>query len=486
MIGAGKTSKAGAISKKPATTTNPPKLKQPVVKKTSSVKDPITPVEPDEKYASSGYMEISGISFANIDNNGHIIDDYGSNLYAGDVKYLKPRLFYRGLASDEKNISVDIKIIKEDGTLESGTKSPEGYTYSSSFDVISGTGNSIDLSGWGRNIAGSYIAGQYKFEVWYKGNILFQKGFRLYSGTTPLASSKILKIKSVSFGNQTKDGKMISSYGDPLYAGEVKYLAPKMYYEGLYSTNQTITLFYRIFKPDGNLSSGSSSPLGFSSKQTITIKPGSNFIELNGWGNDDGTVYSEGTAKIEYWLDGEKIYETSVTISKKNTPSISALNTSSTINDFFPLWGITLGKTTWKQAEDAGYKVKLHDGGPSRSVDVNGADFWDHGGSGMFTSLYWTKYDADFPDFWKTKGFSWDSSYNDWLIVFRKLGFKINVTKEPTTKEYSGRNTLSAAFIAIPPDSSFEFELKFDYGENGYSTSSSKTLYSVRARIKDN
>ena len=132
LAGAGKATKVGgSAASKTATTKKTAKTSTPVKKTPSKI--PAVKQDPDAKYASSGYMEISGVSFANVDIDGHIIDDYGSNLYASEVKYLKPKVFYRGLASVEKEISVDVKIIKEDGTLETGTGSPDGYTYSNQY-----------------------------------------------------------------------------------------------------------------------------------------------------------------------------------------------------------------------------------------------------------------------------------------------------------------------------------------------------------------
>lgn len=316
LVGAGKATKVGgSAASKTVTTKTPAKTSIPVKKtpsQTSTIKK-----DPDAKYASSGYMEISGVSFANTDKDNHIIDDYGANLYASEVKYLTPKVFYRGLASEEKEITVNVKIIKEDGTLETGTGSSDGYTYSYKYKVEPGSGKSIELSGWGRNTGGAYTSGQYKFEVWYKGNILYQKGLRLYSGTTPLATSKIVKITSVSFANQMKDGTIINDYGSSLYEGDIQYVAPKLYYNGLYSNNQNVSLYYKIFYPTGSMMSGTSSPLCFTSKQDVVIKPGSNYLELNGYGSQSTTIYKAGTHKIEYWLDGEKIYETSFIVKKK-------------------------------------------------------------------------------------------------------------------------------------------------------------------------
>lgn len=151
----------------------------------------------------------------------------------------------------------------------------------------------------------------------------------------------------------------------------------------------------------------------------------------------------------------------------------------SSLNDFFPLFGITLGKTTWKQAEDMGHKVEIGTDGPDRHMYVENIAFWDHDGEGKFTSLYWVYHHCDFSPLWKSKGFSWDNSYEEWLEVFKKLGFKIEVTEEPSQKEYSGYDTLSAEFWATSPDGALSFDLDFDYGDNGCYTSSPKSLYSI-------
>ncbi len=311
LVGAGKATKVGgSAASKPAATKTPAK-KNPS-QRTVSIKQ-----DPDVKYASLGYMEITGCSFANIDTEGHIIDDYGANLYASEVKYLKPKLFYRGLASEEKEISIDVKIIKEDGTLETGTGSPEGYTYSYKCKVEPGAGKQMGLLGWGRNNGGSYTPGQYKVEIWYKGNILYEKGIRLYSGNTPLVTSKIIKINNVSFSNVTNDNTVLTDFGGTFYEGEVQYVTSKIDYTGLHSNEQNVILYYKFFTPSGSLINGSSSPLCYSSKQSLVVKPGSNSIKLDGWGSSSGTIYKEGIHKVEYWLDGEKIFETSFQVKKK-------------------------------------------------------------------------------------------------------------------------------------------------------------------------
>ena len=155
--------------------------------------------------------------------------------------------------------------------------------------------------------------------------------------------------------------------------------------------------------------------------------------------------------------------------------------TSYGINDFFPLFGFTPGKTTWRQAEEMGCKVKTLKNRPGRVTHIGEASFWDHDGMGVFTSLSWyeDEDEKDFPPLWKSKGFSWDNSYDEWMDMFRKSGFSITIEEQPCQKEYSGRTTLHAEFKALSADGLLEFDLEFDFGEKGYLTSSPNTLFSI-------
>lgn len=197
-----------------------------------------------------------------------------------------------------------------------------------------------------------------------------------------------------------------------------------------------------------------------------------------GTGNPRYQDISEGTEDMELIQD----VSDDVEIIEKQPDSVDT--SSSAIDDFFPLFGITLGKTTWKDAKEMGIKVRKFENDQSRNINVEDVDFWDHDGVGIFTSLYWTNDEHDFPPSWESKGFSWDNSFDEWFDVFKKLGFKIEVKKQPIQKKYSGRDTLCGEFEAISPDGSLTFEMDFNYGENGYYTSSPKTLYSITVDYK--
>lgn len=175
---------------------------------------------------------------------------------------------------------------------------------------------------------------------------------------------------------------------------------------------------------------------------------------------------SEGTEDMELIQDLDDFVET------------NSNESYSVINDFFPLFGVTLGKTTWKEAEALGGEVEIWKKGPSRVVYINNIAFWDYEGEGRFTSLLWTKYGSEFPTLWKLKGFSWGNSYDDWITVFKEMDFKLKIKKPPIQYKDSGRITLKAEFVAFSPDGIISFTMDFDFGEDGYLSSSPNTLYS--------
>lgn len=168
------------------------------------------------------------------------------------------------------------------------------------------------------------------------------------------------------------------------------------------------------------------------------------------------------------------------------TPSPTSTQSSDAVKELFPIFGITLGQTTWEQAENEGYHVKLHKDGLGRYINVQRLVFGDHEGIGKFTSAYLWLIDDDFPSAWKAKGFSWDNSYDAWIAVFKNFGFYIDVKKQPTIEGMGilGQFTLSAEFYALTADGMLEFRLSFDHGENGYQTSSPKTLFKMSIHYK--
>lgn len=127
-----------------------------------------------------------------------------------------------------------------------------------------------------------------------------------------------IRITNIEFRNIIAcDSNTISDYGSTLYASDILYLAPCISYEGLCSTSRSETFDVKIYKPDGSLVTGTSSPSGYTYSSTETIYPGNNQVTFHGWGNDNGGHYTPGTYRYELWHDGNFVYSTNVSLLSK-------------------------------------------------------------------------------------------------------------------------------------------------------------------------
>ena len=152
------------------------------------------------------------------------------------------------------------------------------------------------------------------------------------------------------------------------------------------------------------------------------------------------------------------------------------------IDKFFPVAGITLEKSTIQDAEQHKYlydKIEYCDSGVVIAW-YKGIQIRKEAGCNLFTDIYITSYQSMFPK-WVSLGFSWDLSYDGWISVFKKLGFKIVQTKHPRIESWEhGPDYFSACFVAIANDDTIKFELDFAFNRDGGKYSiSRKTLYSI-------
>ena len=121
-----------------------------------------------------GYMIIKDIEFRNVGDGTEIISDYGSTLYASNLKYLSARIIYDGL--DNTAITLYVKIITPYGNLHTGSTSPSNYSFKNdNIYVLKGENNKEELTGWGNKTVGSYTSGTYRYEIWYNNRKLFSK-----------------------------------------------------------------------------------------------------------------------------------------------------------------------------------------------------------------------------------------------------------------------------------------------------------------------
>lgn len=197
-----------------------------------------------------------------------------------------------------------MKIIRPDGTVIRGKTSPIDYTFEQEVN-LSGTDGTIELIGWGNNKGGVYSEGDYKYEIWSEDKKLFS--------TIVYVKNKVdnISITSVSFANVTYEGTTLNKFGEQLYC-TTQYLQPKFHYTKKMDTTEQITLQIKIFRPNGKMLSGETSPKGFTFEQKVTLSGKSGTCTIPGWGNKSGTLYSVGNYRYEIWINGNELLSTSI------------------------------------------------------------------------------------------------------------------------------------------------------------------------------
>ena len=119
-------------------------------------------------------------------------------------------------------------------------------------------------------------------------------------------------ITSVDVANVTYEGSFINNYGSRIYSYQTRYLKPKLYIN--VKTSGKYTVYTKLYMPNGSLSTGTSSPTGYSYSNTLTLYSWTTSWELSGWGSNTAGCWSAGKYRWEFWYNGEKIGEKSFTI----------------------------------------------------------------------------------------------------------------------------------------------------------------------------
>jgi predicted nuclease with TOPRIM domain len=109
-----------------------------------------------------------------------------------------------------------------------------------------------------------------------------------------------LIIKSIKVGNMYSDGRIETNYGDRLQSSTSMYLKPQIEYIGL-KKNETVTLYIKLYA-NGILSTGKTSPTGYSISNNITISD-EGTAAFSGWGNEKKGNWAKGNYRYEIWYD---------------------------------------------------------------------------------------------------------------------------------------------------------------------------------------
>lgn len=122
-----------------------------------------------------------------------------------------------------------------------------------------------------------------------------------------------LIISEIEIANSYRGGDIETDYGNTIYSSNTMYLKPRIKYYGISSGTKTLKI--KWFKPDGSMSTGTSSPYGFSQSDSHYIYSGAdNSITLSGWGNENKGHWRSGSYRIEIWYENTCLKSKSFTI----------------------------------------------------------------------------------------------------------------------------------------------------------------------------
>lgn len=101
--------------------------------------------------------------------------------------------------------------------------------------------------------------------------------------TTNTDPMKGVTIISMKIGNVSYDGDMITYYGQTLYEGDMKYAKPQLTYN-CKRTVSDVTVYSKIFRPNGVMITNSYSPDGYTTSDETDFITGTNMtVTLPGW-----------------------------------------------------------------------------------------------------------------------------------------------------------------------------------------------------------
>lgn len=122
------------------------------------------------------YFSVTSVSFKAVDKNEKVLNQNGTPIYANQVRFIYPRMKYRGLSSSVKSISLQVRIIQPNGVLTKKKSSPTGFSYEETISIKPGNNEAL-LLGWGKETSAFFHKGVYLYEIWCERKKIFETSF---------------------------------------------------------------------------------------------------------------------------------------------------------------------------------------------------------------------------------------------------------------------------------------------------------------------
>lgn len=121
----------------------------------------------------------------------------------------------------------------------------------------------------------------------------------------PRITTYPLTLTKIEFASW--DGNnLVNSYGNTLYANNLNYISPRIHYStNIFFSAGNKDIYVKLYLPNGTLSTGSTSPAGYSYKSSLYLSANSTnkMLELTRWGTDSGGYFDRGWYRFEVWYN---------------------------------------------------------------------------------------------------------------------------------------------------------------------------------------
>jgi len=177
-------------------------------------------------------------------------------------------------------------------------------------------------------------------------------------------------------------------------------------------------------------------PLGFRDYQNV---------DLSDWSM--GSAHSGITRLLTQAQRAAPLAAAAYKPNRETTPLPSVSGLAPVSGDLFPLFGVTLGKTTVDEIARLGQRTPSIDestGEPYHCYRVLGCSFWYNEETSVVNSIYIRRRES-MPGKWAELGFSWEKSSSEWFETLRRLGFSVD---EPLWAKLDRMDKISAS---LPP-----------------------------------
>lgn len=133
-----------------------------------------------------------------------------------------------------------------------------------------------------------------------------------YTLRTELGETFPIVIKSVEMANVDNNSNIETDYSETIYSRNTMFLKPRIKYYGVVNGEKTLKV--KLYRPNGRLDTGDSSPSGYSYSDNVYIQRGTNSLNLKGWGNKNRGYWGKGKYRIEIWYENSCLKSETFTI----------------------------------------------------------------------------------------------------------------------------------------------------------------------------